>query len=186
MANLIDKTFFVGTLEIAQLSEPSVEASLTILINEFEPKYFEGVLGYEMYKKYLAGILASEARMIELRDGKEFEDRWGILRKWKGFSYVEGNKKSPIANFVYYWYLRHNASITTGSGEKKATDTEVATVVSSIHKQCAAYNEMVRQNEILWEFLYSNQDVYPEFFVNYPYLAAVDQSFYIKMNPQNI
>ncbi len=56
-------------------------------------------------------------------------------------------KKSMIANYVYYWYMRNGVSTTTGTGEAK-NKTENAFAVSSADKMIRAWNEMVEQ---VWE-----------------------------------
>lgn len=167
MANLIDTSFFYGKLLIAQSTEPSVALSITKAIDIFEPEFMLKLLGYELYKVFKAELTPSISdRMKGLRDGAEYQNRYGILDRWKGLKFTDGSgNRSPIANFVYYWYTRNNATKTTGTGEKNV-GSKNSTNSDSVNKQCSAWNEMATWCNELWEFLYVNQDIYPEYFRN--------------------
>lgn len=164
--SLIDITYF----EDADLVIPGLDAEwntdeLTELISKYEPEYLKAILGYACWKAFDAGLTASTARWVALRDGDEYTDASGVLRKWDGFKNDE--LKSPIANYVYYYWLRKNGTTTTVSGEKESK-TEKSVNVSSVHKQVRAWNEMVRMNGRLVDFLQNKKDesgelVYPEF-----------------------
>lgn len=71
-------------------------------------------------------------------------------------------KESPIANYVYYWIRRNNATQTSGSGEK-IMQQDNATNESPIQKQTDAWNEMVDQCKVCREYLLSNVDLYPQY-----------------------
>lgn len=167
MANIITTSFFFSQFKIAQSSEPSVAAALNELIDVLEPEFLEKLMGYELFTAYTTGIAQSptpEQRMVDIRDGKEFLDRYGVKQKWKGLKFTNGSgKSSPIANYIYYWDLRNKATSTTGTGEKKL-DAKNATSTDSIHKQCRAWNKMVDWNLAFWEFMYAEQGTYPEYF----------------------
>lgn len=72
-----------------------------------------------------------------------------------------GNKRSPIANYVYYHWIKDNNSFTTGSGEKQSAST-ISVTVSPVSKMTRAWNEMAAMNVELEQFLQSNLSVYPE------------------------
>lgn len=168
MANIIDTTYFQGVLTVAQKSEPSVIADLQTFIDIHETKYLKSILGYELWKNFTAGIAVGgpAQKWLNLRDGAEFTNRLGLLTKWEGFKWIDGTtKRSPIANYIYYWWLRKETSTTTGTGEKRL-NAENSESVSSFSKQCNTWNEMVGYNRLLWEYLYINQDAYPEYFRN--------------------
>lgn len=75
-------------------------------------------------------------------------------------------RESPIANYIYYWYLRNNASTTAGSGEAQ---NSVSTAISPADKQRRAWNQMVEWNRELIEFLYSSNTVYTQFDTSFFY-----------------
>jgi hypothetical protein len=63
-----------------------------------------------------------------------------------------GEKKSPIANYVYYHWMRTHVTASMGSGEVKAKSNS-SDNVSPIDKMTAAWNEMVNWNQSLYPFM---------------------------------
>lgn len=68
-------------------------------------------------------------------------------------------KRSFIANYVYWFYMRNTATFTTGIGEKKPVSGN-ALNASPADKMWSAWNEMIDWLRELWEYLNSNRDVY--------------------------
>lgn len=155
MANLIDKIYFIGELNIAQLSQQAVRDNLTVVINKREPEYLEKVLGYAFYQLYKAGIIAGEQIWKDIRDGAEYVNADGFTKKWTGFA--NAALQSPIANYVYYWYIRDNVSFAAGTGEKVGKSDNASNTVPNI-KLFRAWNEMVRMNAVLHDFLLNKKD----------------------------
>lgn len=186
MANIIDSTYFYGgKLKIAQASEPSVAAAIAVSIDTYEPEFLTKLFGYAMYKAYLAEV-GADGRMQDLRDGKEYTNRYGVLDKWRGLKFVDGTgKRSMIANFVYYWWMRSNATATTGTGEKNI-GSKNATSTDSVNKQVTAWNEMVKYVNQFWEYLYAKQDVFPEYFNNWPIIKRDSIELYKPINNGNL
>lgn len=159
---LIDKTFFVIDCSIAQLGQPTVVAKLTAYINRYEPQFLATLLGLQFYNDFKLGLLADpvEQRWSELRDGKEYTDVNGNLFKFEGVA-SSTTKISPIANYVYYWFTRNQATFSTGSGEL-APDLENGTRADASEKLAYAWNEMVKLNFSVIHFLETNKTTYPE------------------------
>ena len=169
MAYTIDISFFFGTLNIAQKSTTSVQSDVDASISILEPEFLTSLLGFKLYDAYKAGIEAGSpaANWTALRDGKAYTNRAGVDAKWQGLKYTAGSqKKSLIANYVYWHWLKNEATMTTGTGEKVANNQN-ASNASPIHKQVAAWNEMVRWAWDLIEFLLSNPTDYPDFADHY-------------------
>lgn len=166
MANIIDVSFFQGgQTEIAQSTEASVAATVNRYINTLEQDFLRELLGYELSKLFQAGY-ASVAKYQALLNGAEYVNRFGDADKFRGIVFtdgLDGRKRSMIANYIYYYYLRQETTFTSGSGEKEiaAMNAEKA---SSRMKQVRAWNEMVKWVKQLWEFLYVNQSDYPAYF----------------------
>lgn len=168
---LIDKTYFEDAdLLVPGLEKETQENKLNELITKYEPEYLQDILGYSFYKTFKTAVEAGEAglaqRWKDLRDGADYTDAGGVLRKWEGFANAE-TMRSPIANYVYYRWLRYNVPTTTVSGEKTSKAPKSVSN-SSVGKQTAAWNEMVRMNRVLFDFLLNKKDdngdlVYPEF-----------------------
>ena len=156
---IIDITYFFGDILIGQLSEQSVQDKVNLFINQYEPEILKGLLGYETYK--LVSATAPEERFNELKNGAEFTDEKGLLRKWEGLARTD--KVSLIAYYVYYWYQRSQTTTTSGTGEGK-TQTQNATEESPADKMFKVWNKMVSQNEELYCFLNAKKDVYTEWY----------------------
>lgn len=161
----IDSSYFFDHLLIPQSSDATVASSIQRLIDSKEPELLTQMLGYELNKAYTAGIGAGSplAKWTDLRDGKEYTTRQGYVTKWRGLKFTDGSKKkSLIANYVYWYWMEGNATVTTGTGEKVA-DNVNAISVSPGQKMANAWNEMVYMIRELYEFLLSNPADYPEF-----------------------
>jgi len=174
MANLIDISFFFGNLHIAQKSDAAVSSSLNWFIDEYEPRLLTDLLGYELYEAYKTGIAAGspDAKWTDLRDGKAYTNRAGITVKYQGLKWsIGGSKKSPIANYVYWYWMENQVSDSTGTGEK-VTDAQASAGVSPATKMIRAWNQMADWNRELLEFLLSNETDYPEFTDHYSRIPA--------------
>lgn len=144
MENLIDSSYFWGELEIDSLFTNQASgialmeaggnsaSELDRYIAKYQKYYLE-----QMFGETLAANLPSE--LIDLiRD--------------------EQLKTSPIANCVYYFYMRANQSKTTGAGEVKM-DIIRTRAVSASEKMCRAWNEMVKLNRKIHEDLYNAETI---------------------------
>lgn len=164
MASLIDNTYFVGDLHIASLSNSLVLARLTSFITKYEGQLLQDLLGYPLYKAFKAVIDEADPaqKWKDLRDGVEYTDVNDRTRKWMGLR-DSTSKRSIVANYVYYWWLRDKASATTEIGEvtDKAEATQPAQESANV-KMVRAYNEMVEWIAELIMFLNSKVDDYPE------------------------
>lgn len=98
---------------------------------------------------------------------------------------VQPIKKSLIANYVYYWMSRNEATKSTGSGEKVA-DAQNATNYTSADKQAAAWNEMIYMNRKCIQFLISNSEIYPEYLAIPPYRRYWGERDQINRERRNI
>lgn len=184
---LISKAYFIGENDIPNTDYEEVDSSVNRLISTYEKKYLELVLGLTLANQFKAGLLESTVnpKWIDLRDGAPeytslVDDR---TRIWNGFVNAT-TLESPIADYCYYWYLRSNVSNTAGVGEVE-TAVMNADRVSSKRKQSEAWNRMVRQNLFLFDYLRSNQDLYPDFDYFNLGLTSWSCSLYKRINPYN-
>lgn len=155
--SLITNAVFVGEINIAQLGQKAVQDKMKLFIDKHEVQYLRAVLGYDFATAAYAGMTATnpEQKWADLKNGAEYTDACGKKQKWFGFVNSEG--LSPIANYIYYWYCRDNASVTTVSGEKE--DKKPLSVnVMGAYKQMRAWNEMVDLNKVLYDFLMNKKD----------------------------
>lgn len=159
---LINKTYFFAELAIAQLSDPSVTAAINAVIDEREPELLQRLLGLELYEAYKAGIDGDVQKYTDIKDGKTYtHPSTGKKEQWHGLAFTLGTaKKSLIANYVYWHYIRDNHTFTTGSGQKK---TESGINALPTDKLVRAWNEMVKWSTELYIFLSAFPALYPEF-----------------------
>lgn len=119
--SLIDLTYFVDLIEIQGIKSTgsgisdAKAASLERYIADKEPKYIEMLFGYkpEQLPDDLAALL-----------------------------YNEVSRRSPIANYVFFYFMRNNATVNTISGEKIKVSEQSVNANPNI-RLCAAWNEMV-------------------------------------------
>ena len=157
MANLIDDTYFVRGLSIAQLGQLEVSENVADYITRYERVFLTKALGYEFSKVML--LTPASTRFAALINGSEYTIN-DVVSKWEGF--VNLGKVSPIANYVYYHYLADTAENVVGIGTTQ-NKAENAMVVSPINKMVMAWNDMRSQLKNLYGYLYANQSTYPEF-----------------------
>lgn len=165
--NLIDETYFISVFSIAQLSEKSVRDKLKDMISTYQPLLLESAMGYELATAFIEGLdvgsdETADQRWIDLLNGKVFTTSYGVAAKWVGFKNSNKYLFSPLVCFVFYQWLRELNTQVAGINTVQS-QPEKAVVASPGAKMTQAYNQMVDDIRILWEFLEVNKDTYPEF-----------------------
>lgn len=173
MATITAPSDFKGMVMLPQINAPvnigvSVEHPVSValqqLIDEKEPEVLIELLGYQLYKDFIAGLAETgpAQKWLDLKNGAEYTDERGKLHKYNGI-------KNIITRYVYYWYLRQQATNTNGVGEA-INDTENSTRTSPAQKQTTAWNDMVSYVKSCYCFIHSNIAEYPdapEFVINH-------------------
>lgn len=158
---IITKSYFdTAERNIPNTNYAEVSSRIDSLIAVREKEYLLAVFGYEMYVLLIADLVTPATRFANIINGVEFTALDGRLKKWEGLINVS-TLQSPIADYVYYWYLRDSVNNMTGPGMVQAM-MENATPVSSVKQQARVYNNMVDKTILLIEFLRANYTVYPE------------------------
>lgn len=252
---LIDRTYFVGELNIPNTSQAAIGSAVDLFIEQYEEKLLNEVLGYTLYKALKAGLLIVPVaqKWTDLIEGVEYSDLATKTRFWKGlvtqpptvlnaldalnpidvvvgrgqlydpvtgtnsttipaalvgktfiieqrgvgkliaseysvvgstltltsgqfavddvYTYKSAtlaintstgtDKKSLIANYVYYWYIRNNHTQTASTGEIKAAN-ENSTIANPALKMARAWNEMSAWICELVDYLDAKKDDYTE------------------------
>ena len=174
MDTIIKTSYFFGDLNIPNATkEPTLDA-LESHIGKYESMYLTEILGYEMYKEFNAALTYSVdppttnvPKWAYLLRGNEFTDSLGRLNNWFGFLGYQNQdnelyKFSPIANYVYWQWMCLNSSQTMGIGEI-STESENGLRISPIRKMARAWNDMVKWNWILHDFITVNIADYPDY-----------------------
>ncbi len=83
---LIDRTYFETELNIPKTDTVSVQENLDALIVKREPELLQDILGYALYKAFMAGLLLPVVPQIwnDLLLGADYTDRFGHLQRWRG------------------------------------------------------------------------------------------------------
>lgn len=179
---IITKSYFdTAERNIPNTNYAEVSSRIDSLIAVREKEFLLAVFGYEFYKLMVAELVTPAARFASIIDGVEFTGLDGRLKKWEGLKNVT-TLESPIADFVYYWYLRDSVNNMSGAGMMQAM-MENATPVSSAKQQARAYNNMIDKACLLIEFMRANYAVYPEWQIH---SGTYELSrFMSKINPYN-
>lgn len=151
---LIDATYFIGQLNIAQVDQETVRENLDVFITKYEAKFLTQLLGKTLYDAFLIGL-----------DDPQPDQIWTDL---KGMLVDDTLKVSPIANYVYYFYSEDNATQTTGVSEVLAK-AENASYYTPIRKMMRAWNEMVVRVRELRQWLTDNLVTYPDLVIYSPF-----------------
>lgn len=156
---IIDYTYFIGKINLPQTGNTDGRADVTGFIETYEPEYLQKVLGYDLWKAFTDGIEGSgepDSRWLNLLNGGTFIYN-GQTNIWPGFE----AKPSPISQYVYYRNQEDGASDTVLTGTSIGK-TDNAIRVSPVSKMIDAWNKMVELNILLWNYLYKNRTLYPE------------------------
>lgn len=96
--SLIDTSYFVGPLTIAQLGQPAVNDNLQLFINRAEPQILEAALGYDLWQDFLTGLQQPviDPRWLALLNGVQFTSVSNWPNWYAGFS-------------MYNWYYWLNS-----------------------------------------------------------------------------
>lgn len=180
MAALIDISYFGDTLPLIVAEN---EAAIERAIINYEPDYLRAVFGPSLAEAFTIGLTpvanvvffseqfsdqfykgGIENRWAWLRDGTTFES-CGRKYVWPGL--VNAQKRSPLANYTWWKYMKEVNPRATAMGGFADTALENATSVSPKATMVGVWAEMVEWHKILWKLLTlidptTKLPVYPE------------------------
>lgn len=98
---LIDKTYFKGSISLAQLGQADVVNNLNVFINQHEPLLLQACLGYELWEDFVAGLSEPiiDQKWLDIRDGATFQAS-GL---WPPFYW-----RYPYLDVYRNWYIPQN------------------------------------------------------------------------------
>lgn len=166
---IIATTYFDGPIAIAGITDAATIAEVGMYINELEPEFLNNLLGTDLAGKLVQGLTDATPKYVSIRDGGAYTNREGRPARWFGLKRKLGDSDkyiSPIADYVYCNYMRTNATLTTGTGEKVVAAANTVQASAQI-KIGRAWNRMAVMNWELVDFLLSNVTDYPEFSAYY-------------------
>jgi hypothetical protein len=194
---LIDVTYFVGEINIPNAGTGGPVDSLVLrLIGDYESKFLRLALGEALYDSFMSGLeLQADGtynkadkgvavdtvaqKWKDLLNGASYTDSNGQKRKWKGFvRLLDGSPalESPIAHYIYFYFMKTSATQTTSMGEAQA-NAENAQMVSPRFKMTAAWNRMHEEVRELLRFLKANITTYSEWTFEDQFCTLQDLGF---------
>lgn len=159
---IIDETYFTRELSIPNVNEVQTEAydTLNYFVDEYVRQLLRDALGIDKFNELdtyvIDGVFVSTDApqyIIDLVEGKEYE-KSGVTYKWSGLISTQGVfKKSLLANYVYYKWLRNSFSIQSGVGEA-TLNPQNANLVNPTQRLVSTWNSFLD--------MYQNQNLaYP-------------------------
>ncbi len=144
---IIDNTYFnnnilnLGTFETSNSrSNDAVEykiAAIDFSISVYEPKYLLEFMGMELYAEY---------------ESTKSDSKWKpLIDKIRN----EEKKRSPIANYIYFYHKRDNEIASSDSVDYRPK-VDNSTVISNDRRRALAWNDMVYQNSVLFTWVHDN------------------------------
>lgn len=160
---IIDGSYFTGLLSLGiiwdidddSITRKAERDNLQSYIDLYERKFLRMVLGKSMSREFIEYLLS----------GKNDVDKWEKLKEKlsrKGYS--------PIANYVYFHYVRWCGVVQTPVGTVYASDDKKADPNPLL---ISAWNNMVQMNEDLYDFLESDKE-YDGFVFNTTMLELIN------------
>jgi hypothetical protein len=145
---IIDGSYFTGVLSLGiiwdidddSITRKAERDNLQSYIDLYEKKYLRMVLGKSMSREFIE----------YLSSGKDDVGKWESLKEKLS---VRGY--SPVANYVYFHYVRRCGIKQTPVGTVYASDDKKANPNVLL---VSAWNDMVCMNEDLYDFLKSDKE----------------------------
>lgn len=137
MENLIDETYFIDNLAIPGIS---VISGGTV----------QSAIATKRLDSLRRFISIHQKDYLKRMFGKTIANAESLPQYLQDLLIDSANFRSPLANYVYFFWMRKEASMSTPVGEKiNNTDNTVA--VTTLNKQAYAWNEMVDLNKMIHE-----------------------------------
>lgn len=148
---IIDQTYFTRELSIPNINEVQTEAfeTLEYFVDEYVRQLLRDALGIEIFNELDTYVIdgafdstGAPQYIIDLVEGKEYV-KSGVTYKWSGLISTQGVfKKSLLANYVYYQWLKNSFSTQSGVGEV-TLNPQNANLVNPTQKLVTAWNSFV-------------------------------------------
>lgn len=173
--SLIDSSYFIGEIAIPNIDQrPN---TIQDNIDKYEKEILICLLGQKLYDEFIAGLAITPTVpqiWLDLKDGKDFilpYNGHDVTLKWNGF--VNADKISLIAYYVYYQIRYEEISTTTSVGEVRGK-VENSELVNETRKMLNAWRKFLH---LYGELVYSENGVdYPRY--NYGLTRGFDAALY--------
>lgn len=139
----IDYTYFTGELYVSNAAN---DTYLAQAIDQYEKEILILLLGYKLYSLLIAdctNYVPATQKYLDLVNGKEFTHTYeseDYTIKWEGLK--NSDKRSLIANYVYYKFVERDVTRLYGTGISMASVKEGWERVSPASKLCSVWEGM--------------------------------------------
>lgn len=104
--SLIDASYFVAELNIPNTVDQAINERVAWTIQKYEPDFLQKLLGYPLYKAFVAGLNVTsptvpDIRWTNLLYGAEYTDWNGYAQNWKGLIVTDTPVINMTGGFVY-------------------------------------------------------------------------------------
>lgn len=122
--SIITPANFNAENAIGQREQAPVASLIQSFIDKYEPIFLKKLLGLKLYNDLVAGLAVEPV-----------DPKWTFI--------VDDTELKPmLVDYVYYWYMGNDKTVTVGSGQAKSK-LENAHLASNEDKRVRAWNEMV-------------------------------------------
>lgn len=159
MYTVTNVSYFQGENQIANTDQVPVQENLQLFIDEYESEYLQILLGPVLAAQFIAGITP-----VPVDPPTDPVTYVPIEQKWLDLMdqiwVIKGTSKvSPVANFIYFYFVRRATYYNSGTGLQVPTAENAMLVDSKI--ECArAWNKMNKLSFNVYKFLKANVSVY--------------------------
>lgn len=148
---LINESYFIGPLTIAQLGQQDVVDHLNVFINTMEPEILRAALGYDLYEALIAGIDVGsdetiDEKWLNLLNGSPFTSCSGIKKKWVGLA---GGENTQTVSSTTPEPLTITAGVTAGFSGRSFTKASLANWNLSLEVQDTGTVE----RGVVWDYV---------------------------------
>lgn len=167
---LIDETFFTGELHIDGLIDTAgvssatteaIKAELISLCNLYESRFYRESLGEVAAKEFVQYLNTEGANPVE---------KWENLKSML-VEKIGNDVYSPVAYYIYFFYLRKNQVQSTPLG---TMSEESSKVVPCNIKMINSWNQMVYMNTYLARWLYEHKNDYGGYYFDDSLLESIN------------
>jgi len=154
MTNQVTSADFVNSIFLPESVSGSTSFGTDYIV-KYQEEILIKLLGYDLYLAYEAGLEVEptpESKWTDLEDGSTYQIN--------SINYRNVGTSKIVANYVYCKWLSDNWENLSSLGVFRSKQ-ENADYVSPENKMTSAWNEMVKYYDNVCQFIYNNQDDYP-------------------------
>jgi hypothetical protein len=158
---LIDIDYFVGEISIGQIDQVDVSTELTLFIRKYEREFMLKLMGKPLMDAFYTNIDttpdptsilgkiafgdyfkfdSTKATCCDCHCKCEMVNFEGLLKSATTDA-INYGYTSPVAKYIYYWWMRSHQSVSGGVGESRQLVHNGLTITNS-HKMVKAWNSM--------------------------------------------